>query len=136
MEYELYHYGTLGMKWGVRRFQNPDGSLTSAGRLRRKQAISVSDDERKISSLYGKKPEELSNQELKMLNERISLKKQYTKLTKKEKNAVLAIVGTAAGAVASKYATQYITKAAEAFVGKIIDLGISYRDLKDIFMNM
>lgn len=33
---ELYlaHHGILGQKWGVRRFQNPDGSLTSEGRKR------------------------------------------------------------------------------------------------------
>lgn len=33
---ELAHHGILGQKWGVRRFQNKDGSLTAAGKARKK----------------------------------------------------------------------------------------------------
>ena len=31
---ELYHHGKKGMKWGVRRYQNKDGTLTDAGKKR------------------------------------------------------------------------------------------------------
>lgn len=34
MDYVLYHSGIKGMKWGIRRYQNKDGSLTPAGRKR------------------------------------------------------------------------------------------------------
>lgn len=45
----LYHHGILGQRWGFRRYQNPDGSLTEAGRKRAQKLKS------EFRSLTGKK---------------------------------------------------------------------------------
>lgn len=46
---ELYHWGIKGMKWGIRRYQNKDGSLTPAGQKRRAKL------ESELKTLKGKK---------------------------------------------------------------------------------
>lgn len=43
--YLLYHHGIKGMKWGVRRYQNQDGSLTDVGKRR---LDSISDNNKRV----------------------------------------------------------------------------------------
>ena len=50
---ELYHYGVPGMKWGIRRYQNKDGSLTTAGKQRvEKLTADLSDRRTKAAVNY------------------------------------------------------------------------------------
>lgn len=41
----LAHYGVKGMHWGIRRYQNPDGSLTAAGKAHYTNDINTGDEE-------------------------------------------------------------------------------------------
>lgn len=82
---ELYHWGIPGMKWGVRRYQNRDGSLTNAGKKRYSEVEQpkprVSEDAYKAYANRRRDIGELSNQELRQLNERMQLEQQYRQLT-------------------------------------------------------
>lgn len=102
----LAHYGILGMKWGVRRYQNKDGTLTPAGKRR------YADPDPSYAKAHNKKNKVkyMSDKDLTEINKRLNLEKNYKELTRKKKKgkaAVDAFVKTAGtlSAVAGAYAT-------------------------------
>lgn len=62
---ELQHWGIKGMKWGIRRFQNKDGSLTDAGRKRYDDDPSNNSVSNKPASQPKKAPHEMTGKDYK-----------------------------------------------------------------------
>ena len=91
---ELYHHGILGMKWGVRRYQNKDGSLTPKGKKR------YSEDYNETRNITGKGLKRMSNDDLRKVNNRDSLERTY-KNNNSKVGKTIAIVGTTAGVIGS-----------------------------------
>ena len=80
---ELYHWGVKGMKWGVRRYQNKDGSLTPAGQKRKKEPSA--DKKERISRKQDlKNRRTMSDAELKKKIERLKLEKEFKSLTNED----------------------------------------------------
>ena len=125
MSNTLSHAGIKGMKWGVRRFQNKDGSLTPAGKKRYGEnpgdSADTHDDYKKART--AKSMATMSNKELRDVIERINLEKQYNQVTQKEKSAgekfVTDVLLNASKQVATQYTATYMKKGVDALIKKV-----------------
>ena len=103
---ELYHYGIKGQKWGVRRYQNDDGSLTPSGKKRYSddsQLNSIKRNETPKKGLIQKRKDRLMERYIAKGYNPNAAKAMAEQRMKTE--AVLAVVGTiAVTAVAIKVA--------------------------------
>ena len=127
---ELKHSGIKGMRWGVRRWQNKDGSLTPAGKKRydgsseREDLSLLSDDElrrrtnrARLEKEYEDSKTNMSDAELRQRINRIELEKRYDALTTEEVsrgqkavNGIGNFAAKTAAAAATIVATQVVTR--------------------------
>lgn len=103
----LYHFGILGMKWGVRR----SGGVERFGRRRKMRGGKISGDHQKKIGLKRKKLSAMTNEELKALNTRMQLEKQYKELTKADVSFGRKIVNDIIAPAAKQTATNFVSKA-------------------------
>lgn len=121
MNNNLQHHGIKGQKWGIRRFQNKDGSLTPAGRKRQKQDngpihedYSKSHDTKSVKSM--------SDKELRDRINRLNMERQYAQLTATEKSMGKKIVSEVLLNVGKELAKEYVKKHAKDVMEKFPEM--------------
>lgn len=107
---ELYHFGIKGMKWGVRRFRNEDGSLTSAGK-KRYNTDKRSDDRKRFDEIRKKDIKSMTNKELADANYRMTLEQNYKNSVRNGKGKANALLRQFSKQAASTIGGALTTKA-------------------------
>ena len=113
------------MRWGIRRYQNKDGSLTDLGKKRLKTEDYHEDYNKAHPS---KNVKLMSDKELRERINRLQMENQYLQLTKRNvsfgEKFVKGILTGASNQILSKYVSRYMTKGVDTFIEKYINRNI------------
>lgn len=115
-EEELYHYGVKGMKWGVRRYQNEDGSISKADKKKAKQEYK---SDNKIAYELGKKATIYGHAAAKSLKRTAKLEQKLVKQYEKDPSG-------------SKRRTQSLKKKSDASAKTSQELTEKYKKLQNL----
>ena len=128
MDNNLQHHGIKGQKWGIRRFQNKDGSLTPAGRKRQKQNDDVPVHEDYSKSHNTKSVKSMSDKELRDRINRLSMERQYAQLTATEKSIGRKIVSEVLLNVGKELAKDYLKKYAKKGIEEVLKRSVKEKE--------
>lgn len=122
----LKQYGRKGMKWYQNIFTKP-GSL-SAKRAAKKAERDAEMERKKQPASTRKSAKELSDDELRIITNRIQLEQKYNQLTAPKQSAgqkfLASVLSDASKQVATKYTAKYMTLGLEALEKAIKDEGL------------
>ena len=132
MDDVLIHYGILGMKWGVRRYQNKDGSLTSAGKKRYGNNDDIKDSPQKNTEEPKKKSvKDMSDEELRREINRMQLEQNYLRMTGQNIEKGKSAVEIALGKMKESFVSTVAQKSGQILAERLVNSMLGVKDNKD-----
>lgn len=132
MDDVLIHYGILGMKWGVRRYQNKDGSLTSAGKKRYSNNDNIKEAPQKNTEEPKKKSvKDMSDEELRREVNRMQLEQNYLRMTGQNIEKGKSAAEIALGKMKESFVSTVAQKSGQILAERLVNSMLGVKDNKD-----